>query len=242
MTDFAAASREVSDSILQWEEVEARKELSDAHMLVKKFNMDELVWNHISTKLSDGNVLITPGQMMWDEIKPEHIVKASSSIANVTADVIHRAIYSAREDIRAVVHLHTPAAVAVSCLEMGYVPLAQEAAPFIDRVFNYPWDGISTDYDEQASIAAAVKAASKDCNTMLMENHGYCCFGRTIGEAWVLAYYFDKSCRTQLNCLSTGQAIRHPAREVMLKAQRVTDQDENRAGVHEWEALRRSLV
>jgi hypothetical protein len=44
---------------------------------------------------------------------------------NVTANVIHDAIYSRRPDAKAVVHLHTRAATAVSCLEGGFQCLDQ---------------------------------------------------------------------------------------------------------------------
>ena len=46
-----------------------------------------------------------------------------SNSGNVTANIIHDAVYDARPDVKAVVHLHTPAAVAVSCLEQGVDPI-----------------------------------------------------------------------------------------------------------------------
>ena len=223
--------------ILRLEEERMRKELSEAYRITRDFGMDELVWNHISVLLSDGSYLITPGRLMFDDIAPQDLVKSSG---NVTADIIHDAVYKARDDVKAIVHLHTPATVAISCLEMGFMPLAQEAAPFVGRVARHPWHGVSNDWEEQALLGEAIK--DKKFNTLLMENHGFCTFGRTLGEAWVLAYYFDKACQTQLNCLQTGAKINFPKKEVLAHAAEQSLLPEFLPGNCEWEALRKMLT
>lgn len=223
--------------ILRLEEERMRVELSEAYRITREFGMDELVWNHISVLLLDGTYLITPGSRMFDDIGPQDLVKSSG---NVTADIIHDAIYSHRPDIKAIVHLHTPASVAVSCLEMGFVPLAQEAAPFVGRVSRHPWHGVSNDREEQALIGEAIK--DKETNTLLMENHGFCTFAKSLGEAWVLAYYFDKACQTQLSCLQTGQKINYPSPKVLAHAAEQAKLPEFEPGACEWDALRKMLT
>ena len=225
--------------ILRLEELRARKELSDAYRLTREFGMDELVWNHISLRLSDGTFLLTPGSHMFDDIRPQDLVK-SDKCGNVTAIVIHEAVYQVRDDVKAIVHLHTPATVAVSCLEMGFVPLAQEAAPFVGRVARMPWAGVSNDFEEQKIIAGIVKDTGY--NTLLMENHGFCTFGKTLAEAWVLAYYFDKACQTQLTCLSTGAKINYPDEKVLAHAAEQSRLPEFIPGACEWDALRKMLT
>ena len=107
---------------LEEEEEALRKDLSVAHWLTRHYGMDELQWNHISAKLSTGQTLITPGDRMFDDILPHHLHKSSD---NVTADIIHAAVYAGRSDVKCIVHLHTPATVAVSCLKDGFRCLAQ---------------------------------------------------------------------------------------------------------------------
>ena len=51
--------------------------------------------------------------MMFDEIEAADIRKGGSA-DNVTADIIHDAVYAARPDVGAIVHLHTEAAVVSS--------------------------------------------------------------------------------------------------------------------------------
>mmetsp|Transcript_24056 Transcript_24056/g.57321 ORF Transcript_24056/g.57321 Transcript_24056/m.57321 type:complete len:1177 (-) Transcript_24056:238-3768(-) len=222
---------------LEDEEKRLRKDLSVAHIITRKYGMDELVWNHCSARLSDGAMLITPGALLFDEVRPEDICRATD---NLTADIIHSAVYKARPDIKAIVHLHTPAAVAVSCLDQGFMCLAQESAFFHGKVANYAWQGISDDVGEGPALEASVtQEGLGDCNTLLMRNHGFCTFGRTVAEAWVLAYYFDKSCATQLKVLSSGAKPRLPDPAVLAHAAKQSFLPEFTPGVQEWAALER---
>lgn len=160
---------------------------------------------------------------------PEDLVLSST---NGTGNIIHSAIYAARSDIQAIVHLHTPAAVAVSCLECGFIPMTQDAAYFYNKVANYDWEGISDDTDEGPALMEAVRSVP-GCNTLLMYNHGFVCFGQSVKEAWVLAYYFERACETQLRLMQTGAKVRMPNAKVMEKAAEVS----YCPGVQEWDAL-----
>mmetsp|Transcript_21337 Transcript_21337/g.43840 ORF Transcript_21337/g.43840 Transcript_21337/m.43840 type:complete len:905 (+) Transcript_21337:130-2844(+) len=221
-----------SDERRKAEERALRYDLAVAHRLTAKYDMDMLVWNHISARYRTG-CLITPGRKMWGKMTPEDLVYSSS---NVTADVIHDAIYSARPDIKAIIHLHTPAATAISCLEDGFQPITQDSAYFYGKVANYDWDGLSDDASEGPQIAAAIKAV-EGCNTLLMHNHGYVCFGSSVREAWVLAYYFERCCEVQLRVMQCGGKIRHPPKAVLQKAMETSYLPEFAPGVCEWEAL-----
>jgi ribulose-5-phosphate 4-epimerase/fuculose-1-phosphate aldolase len=190
-----------SDARRKAEEKALRFDLAVAHRLTAKYGMDMLVWNHISARHRTG-CLITPGRKMWDKMTPDDLVYSSS---NVTANVIHDALYSARPDIKAIIHLHTPAATAVSCLEEGFVPVTQDGAYFYGKVANYDWDGLSDDAAEGPAIACAVKAV-EGCTTLLMHNHGFVCFGPSVRHVWVLAYYFEKCCEIQLRVMQWRQA------------------------------------
>lgn len=228
-----------SDERWKIEERALRYDLAVAHRLTAKYEMDMLVWNHISARFRTG-CLITPGRKMWSRMTPDDLVYSSS---NVTADIIHDGVYAARPDIRAVIHLHSPAATAVSCLEDGFQCFTQDSAYFYERVADYDWDGVSDDADEGPMITAAVRNAGPKCNTLLMRNHGFACFGSSVREAWVLAYYFERCCEVQLRVLQTTGAMggkvraRKPNKRVMELAAEASYLPEFAPGVCEWEAL-----
>lgn len=221
-----------SDEKLKKMEKQLRFDLAVAHQLTASMNLDMLVWNHISARFKSG-CLITPGRMLWKQVKPQDLVYSSS---NVTADIIHQAIYESRSDIQAIIHLHTPAATAVSCLEDGFVPLTQDSAYFYGKVANYEWDGVSDDSSEGPKITQAIRA-NPGCNTLLMQNHGSVCFGRSVREAWVLAYYFERCCEVQLRVMQTGAKIKMPTPGVMKKEAEASYLPEFAPGVCEWDAL-----
>ena len=53
------------------------------------------------------------GDRMFEEVTPDNLARSSPGNVNVTADVIHAAIYDARPDVHAIVHHHTTPVVAV---------------------------------------------------------------------------------------------------------------------------------
>lgn len=224
----------LSSSInLEKQEFEACRDLAVAHRACAMYSMDMLCWNHISAMVGD-ELLITPGKKMWSLMTPRDIVKTST---NCTADLIHNAIYNARSDVKAIIHLHTPNACAVGCLEMGFVPLTQDGAYFHERVGYYEWDGVSNEDEEHNLIRDAVIACGPKCNTLLMNNHGFTCFGSSVREVWVLAFYFERCCQVQMDCLKTGQKIKYPNQKVMAKAAEASYLENFAPGVQEWDGI-----
>jgi len=210
-----------------------RFDLAVAHRLIAKMGWDMLVWNHISARIGT-KFLITPGRQIWNKIKPQDLLLESD---NITANVIHSAIYSSgRTDINAIIHLHTPAATAVSCLKCGFKPIVQDAAYFYQRVAYYDWDGLSNDEAEGPALIKAVESVP-GCNTLVLNNHGFVCFGASVKEVFVLAYYFERCCDIQLRTMSSGAEIREPSQAVMETAAETSFLPEFAPGNCEWEAL-----
>src|SRR5689334_24906615 len=106
-------------------EWKARVELAALYRLVALHGWDDLVYTHISVRLPgpEHHFLINPYGMLFDEITASSLVKIdlhgnkvddSPHPINPAGFVIHSAIHAAREDIACVLHVHTPAGVAVS--------------------------------------------------------------------------------------------------------------------------------
>ena len=213
-------------------EQELRYDLAVAHRLTARYNMDMLTWNHISHRFGDG-CLITPGNKLFQDIRPEDLLVSST---NITADIIHAAVYEARPDVQAIIHVHTPAATAVSCLEEGFIPYTQDSAYFYNKVVRYAWDGLSNKLEEGPLLQAAVTSIP-DCNTLLMDHHGYACFGKSVREAWVLAYYFERACEVQCRVMASGGTPKIPVQSVMQGAAADSYLPEFTPGYAEWDAL-----
>ena len=212
-----------------------RRDLAAAHLLSSHHKYDELVWNHISCRLPDepSAFLITPGTQLFDEVTPESLVVSSDSNANVTGDVIHRAIYEARPDINAIVHHHSIPVVAVGLLPEGLRCLTQDASSFFGKVSYYEWEGLSDDYEEKKRIADALGSGS---HTLIMRNHGACTMGRTVAEAWVRYFYLDIVCKQQLAVHGLPKVV-EPSDETFKHGAAQMSEPPFVHGHSEWEAL-----
>ena len=78
------------------------------------------------------------------------------------------------------------------------------------------------------------------CNTLLLHNHGFVCFGASVREVWVLAYYFERACEIQIKAQAGGGALVHVPEAIVqgiqAQAARVTL---GQGGALAWPALLR---
>src|SRR6478735_7577102 len=120
------------------EEWKIRVDLAAAYRLVAYYGWDDLIFTHLSARVPgpEHHFLLNPYQLMFEEVTASSLVKVDMSgnpveptpfITNAAGFTIHSAVHMAREDAHAVMHLHTEAGVAVSCMQGGLLPLNQTA-------------------------------------------------------------------------------------------------------------------
>ena len=87
---------------------------------------------------TNNEFLINPFGLLYHEITASSLVKVnidgeiidpgSTSLGiNKAGYTLHSAIYASRPDIRCIIHVHTAAGVAVSCMRCGLLPITQDA-------------------------------------------------------------------------------------------------------------------
>ena len=229
------------------EEWRNRVNLAACYHLADHFQMTDIIWNHITAKTSQQKetFLINQFGLRYDEVTASNlleidlegnIVNGEGDI-NYTGYIIHGAVHKARKEINCVMHTHTRAGLAISCLKDGLNPIFQDAAIFHNRVSYHDWQGMSTEVEECKDIA---KNLGKN-KVMILRNHGLLTCGETIGEAFILMYYLDKTCKNQLDTMSTGKPIIVPSDNIMEYAAGQYEDPRFRLGHHEWPALLRLL-
>ena len=107
----------------------------------------------------------------------------------------HTAIYRRREDARAVVHLHSTYAVALSCLESftGDESLPPLTPYYFMRVA--PLAVLPYFRPGSPALAEAVEGAASAHHSMLLRNHGLICAGSTLSEAADRAEELEQTAR-----------------------------------------------
>ena len=195
-------------------ERELRIELAAAYRLADKFDMSEIINTHISLRVpgTTATFLLNPHGMLFSEITASSLVKVdlqgnvvgeSQYPVNRAGVAIHSAIQEARPDINCVFHTHTPYCTAVSSLECGLLPMSQAALQFYGQLAYHDYGRAASDPAERAALQHDIG----DSWYMLMRNHGALTLGKTVGQAFMAAYYLEKACQFQVLAQSTGQPL-----------------------------------
>jgi len=188
---------------------------------VHHYGMSMLVFNHITARVPgpQHHILINEYGLAYDEITPSNLVKIDldgkvvdegEHEVNLAGYIIHSCVHRARKDVNCVVHTHSRAGVAVSCLKEGLIPLNQEGMMFYGRVAYHDYEGLAVYEDEQKRLVASLG----DKEVMILRNHGLLATGRSVAEAFRRIYYLEIACRLQLDVMATGRPFAPPPPEV----------------------------
>lgn len=241
---------EVKDKVAEFVDVtnekEARIHLTALYRLLAHYGMDDTIYTHASARVpGENNFLINPFGYMFDEITPDSLVKMpvrdfkDIGGANAAGYVIHSAILAARPDVNCVVHTHTRAGVALSCLEEGLLPINQFAIEFARRLGYHAYEGIAFNLAEGERLDADIQGKLG----LVLRNHGLLTVGASIPAAFYLMYYLEQSCQVQMDVLATGRPFVTPPAELVAatEAQFTSSFDPPRAGHRMWPAMLRLL-
>ncbi len=245
--------KEASKSKYSAAEWQTRVDLAACYRLADMFGFSDIIWNHITAKVPNTeNFLINRFGLRHDEISASNLItldidgnvvdpgsasddRSNDDDVNVTGYVIHSAIHAARPDLHCVMHSHSEHGLAVSALKSGLIPMIQDAMPFYKQVAYHDYEGMSTEVAERQRLAASLG----DKKVMILRNHGILTCGATVGEAFILMYYLERSCRTQMQVLATGQEYTVPSDAVCAAA--AGQYEIFPHGKYEWPALLRML-
>jgi len=229
------------------EEWENRVNLAAAYHLADHFGWSDIIWNHITAKTSSkkNTFLINKFGLRYDEITASNLLEIDldgkvvngEGKINYTGFIIHGAIHKYNKKIHCVMHTHSRAGLAISCLKMGLEPVMQDAAMFHNRVSYHDWEGMSTNEDECQRLSKSLGTNK----TMILRNHGLLTCGESISETFILMYYLEKACRNQLDIYSTGLELIKPSSNLLEYAAGQYEDPMFKTGKHEWPALIRLL-
>lgn len=221
-----------SDQRIEPAEWALRLRLAAAYRAVDHFGWSELTANHISLRVRDqpSEFLINPYGLLYSEITASNLVRIDAG-GNVLTPTeypinpagfnIHAAIHEARADAHCVLHVHTVAGMAVSCLSEGLLPLTLEGTDFHDRIGYHEFEGPSLAVDERTRLAAALGSRNI---ALILRNHGLVTIGETVDSAFLRMYRLLLACEVQLRVLTTGQPFTRISERTL----------EHSAQRHEW--------
>ena len=232
------------------DEWKARVDLAACYRLVARWDMTDMIANHISVRVphEPNHFLINAYGLLYEEITASNLVKidlAGNIVDKPDFDyginragfVIHAAIHRARHEVDCVIHTHTAAGMAIASIRSGLLPMTQTAMRF-SRVAYHEYEGVAVDLAEQERLVADLG----DADLMVLRNHGLLVVGPSVPQAFNSIYRAELACKAQLLAMSTGDQMVLPSDEVIAKTNHLYRPEIRRPfGILEWPALLRKL-
>jgi ribulose-5-phosphate 4-epimerase/fuculose-1-phosphate aldolase len=197
-------------------EWQTRVELAACYRLVHRYKMTDMIYNHITARVpGEGHrLLINPYGLLYSEITASSLIKIDLDGTIVTKSdlpydinpagyIIHSAIHGAREDVVCVLHTHTRAGTAVSCMEEGLLPISQTALAFDGRLSYHVYEGPVMDDGERERLVASLGRN----NYLVLRNHGLLTCGANIGAAFVSMLMLERACQIQIDAMASGKLV-----------------------------------
>ncbi|MFB9323918.1 class II aldolase/adducin family protein [Cryptosporangium minutisporangium] len=160
---------------------------------------------NVSVRTGD-RVAVTPTGVPYGLLRAEdvgvHALDGSVLDATLkpTSELpLHLAVYAARPEVGAVVHTHSTAATALSCL----VPQIPAVHYYLGLFGGAPRVAPYAEYGTDALAAGTVNAL-EGRTACLLGNHGAVAVGNTLAEAYERALYLEWVCEVALRVLSSG--------------------------------------
>ena len=215
-----------------------REDLAAVFRWIARLNWTEANANHFSFAVNDSGTqfLINPRGRHFASVRASELllVDADDSTTMDRKDApdpsawcIHGAMHRNVAQARCLLHLHSPSALVLACLEDKTLPpIDNNTARYFNRIAiddDYNGMGLGDEGDRFTSCIG-------DKSVLLMGNHGVLVAGESIAQAFDNLYYFERACETYIAVLSTGKAAAIMSDEV---AEKTAQQWENYEGFAE---------
>lgn len=229
------------------EEWQVRCDLAACYRAFVRYGWTDLIYTHISARhpADAGHYIINPYGLIFDEITASSLVVVDFEGNLVRGDypynpaghAIHSAVLMARPDANWVLHTHTRAGMAVSCMQCGLLPLTQQGM-LLDGQVSYH------DYDVQLPGSDECRRMAEDLGpdnfALILRNHGLLTCGPTVGKAFTVLYTLESACKVQMDVMSTTAEPVMPNPAAVRKLAEF-GRTEEMEGDKEWAAVIRML-
>ncbi len=193
---------------MKYEYLHPRDELVLTMQRIYRYKMTTTSGGNLSILDENGDMWITPTGVDKGTLTPNDImcVRADGTIEGLhrpsSEYPFHKAIYAVRRDLKSIVHAHPMALVAFSIAHK--VPET--------RLFHQAWRSNGTvafaPYGVPGSEDLGSKIAQKYAegfDSVILENHGVCCGGQTLQEAFQKFETLEMCCKVLIKAHTLGE-------------------------------------
>ena len=223
--------------------------LAQAVRLAAKFGWTEGVRSHFSVALSGNRIAVQNEDIPWSLMTAKDICVFDLDAperpkgVSVSAFYTHRDLHRAHGNrARCVLHLHSPAATALSCTTPGKLEMVHQNCAYFYRAvgyFDYPETGTETTNEVNNAVA---RCFGKTNRVLLQANHGVLVIGESIYSAFDDLFYFENACSIYCRALSTAQPLKILDPEVCERIMAMRDRDREEYGKRNMRAFVTEMI
>src|SRR5882724_3695969 len=163
---------------------------------------------NITIRLNDREILCTPTMVSKGFMKPEDMCKVdytgkqlAGTRKRTSECLLHLSVYKERPDVQAVVHCHPPYATAFA---VAREPIPKCVLPEVEVFLGeVPMAAYETPGTQK--FAETIVPYVKDCNTIILANHGTVTFGPDLEKAYWNTEIIDAYCKILILARQLGR-------------------------------------
>jgi len=185
-------------------EWETRVDLAAAFRLGQAEWGDDLLFEHMTARSPDNPdlVLMNNPSEMFEEITASslHLIDPKggevyhpSARTHAFSYPMHKSVYDAIPEARCVIHAHSFNTIGVSMQKQGLVRNNQWAI-WVGDVAYHEYEGFLTGPKEAEKLVECFRRSQ----VTLLRGHGMIVWGRSVREAYFLAYMLNRACAVQI--------------------------------------------
>lgn len=210
-------------------ELSLRQQLVDTSVKLVKLGLNRGTSGNVSIRLN-GGFLVTPSGMPAGKMSSIDMVEMDFSGQVIGAGKpssewrFHRDILAARDDVNAIIHVHSMYATTLACVHKDIPPfhyMISVAGGDTIRCAPYALFGSQV-------LSDNALAALDDRNACLLANHGMIVLGRNIDHALSIAVEVEMLCEQYCHALKLGNPV-------LLTPKQMQEVHEQLKGYGNWE-------
>lgn len=179
---------------------EAKKLVIEAGLKLQNEGLIVRTWGNISARISDKQFVITPSGRGYDSLTPDDIVVVNIKNCEYEGNIkpssecgAHADVYKLRPEVNFVVHTHQTYASVLSVIGTD-VELTEDEQKFLGNMIPCAEYGMSSSESLRKQIRKCLRRA-KNCNSMLLRNHGVLCMGTDFDNAFEISSVMEQICK-----------------------------------------------
>jgi len=201
MSDLPGTKTGIPCTEAEWN---MRVNLAAALRLAALYGWDEINLAHMSARAPDcpTHILIHGGGLFFEEVTASNLhcldengahVRPSADMPHRFALPFHREIYDRFSAANCIIHLHTRAATAIAMQKQGLL-MGSQYALFLGPIGYHDYLGLFSTPDEGSRLAQSFGSGQ----IVLQRGHGFVVWGHSVHEAFLLAFFLNRACETQV--------------------------------------------